>query len=89
MIKSGWKYYIPGIGETLDDAHDVNGWQGALYSAEDAALWATEIYWDNGGYECGIGQETEAVIVDPEGKETFWTFTYEETINCMANERKQ
>jgi hypothetical protein len=90
MQESGWSYYIPSNGETLGDAEPLKRyhWQRKMYDAEDAAAWASEVYWDNGGYECGIDQETEAVIIDPKGQETFWTFTYEETINYMAEMRK-
>ena len=89
MIKTGWRYYIPSNGETLGDAVEVTRyhWQRTLYRAEDVAEWVSELYWDNGGYESGIDQETEAVIVDPKGNETLWTFTYEATVNCSATER--
>lgn len=80
--QSGWKYYVPEHGETVEESHTICTyfWQ-SVFDAEEAAKFAAEDDWDNhDGWDRGIGCGPDIVVIDPDGTETKFSVTREATI---------
>lgn len=88
--KTGWSYYVPANGEDASDATPISiyVWQ-TIYDAEHAAELAAEDEWDNhDGWEAGVGEGPEIVVIDPDGKERRFSTEREAEINHMVDEIK-
>jgi hypothetical protein len=70
-----WKAYYPECGETADDARVLKPrWDHQrIWDAEDAARRACEIdYSERDGWERGLENDFQIVVVAPDGTETRW-----------------
>lgn len=86
--QTGWSYYVPEYGEDASGVRQimVHEWQG-IYDAESAAEFAAEDDWDNcDGWEAGVGEGPEIIVVDPHGKERRFSIEREARIHHMATE---
>lgn len=74
-VASGWKYYLPGSGETIEDATEIGVWSWReVFDAKDAAALAAADEWDNrDGWEGGMGCGPDIMVVSPGGEETCWS----------------
>lgn len=84
---SGWKYYVPELGENLDDARELKTYDwSCILDAEDAAKEAAEDDWDNhDGWEAGVGVGPVIVVVSPDGDESsFSSERYAEIIHRVT-----
>ena len=85
---SGWAYYVPEYGEGKGDATVIYtyDWQG-VHDAEDAAERAAEDDWDNrDGWEAGLGDGPEIVVVSPNGAETRFSTEREAAVEHRVSE---
>lgn len=79
MKESGWIYYLPESGETLDDAVpiQVRDWD-RIPDAESAAERAAEHEWnERDGWDAGMSHEPLIVVISPLGEETRWRVSRE------------
>lgn len=83
QTESNWRYYVPADGESSDDAHCIMLWSHQrILDTEDAASFAAEQEWSDGGWERGIEAEFSIVVIHPEsGDETTWTVSHEVDVN--------
>lgn len=80
-----WKFYLPGEGETPDDAVVI---EGKVYDAEHAAEKACERDWNNGGWERD-GAKILIAVISPDGEESRFQAWSEPSVEHFAREAEQ
>lgn len=86
--ETGWSYYVPDQGEDLSDATPIRVYEWSyIYDAESAAEEAAEDEWDNrDGWEAGVGEGPEIIVVDSSGKEYRFSTEREARIHHNVSE---
>ena len=89
MTEREWRYYLPDLEETAEDAQLVPlpHWVKAVHTAEDAAELAAKDEWNNrDGWEAGIGAGPTIAVIAPDGTETRFTTEREADICHYVSE---
>ena len=83
---SEWRYYLPGTGGEADDALKIRRKDHTFHHGSIAAEIAFSDYWvHHDGYELGVDQDYELVLLAPDGSESRWSVRAEESITFDAD----